>query len=80
MKIKTIERILKRTPLETRIKVTIQAHFLMEYGGTILMPLDENGNDLPEAVEDNKKCIEKAEPLLKAVLSDIEKWKADGCP
>ena len=80
MKSKIFEKILKEIPLETRIKTTIESHFIVEYGGTLLMPLDENGNDLPEAVEANKKCFEKAEPLIKAVLEDIEKWKKDGCP
>lgn len=80
MRNKLIEKILRETPLETRIKVTIQAHFLMQYGGTMLMPLDENGEDLPEAVEANRKCFEKSEPLLKAVLDHIKQWKDDGCP
>ncbi len=74
------DEILKKTPLEVRVKVSIEAYFLSEYGGTLLMPLDEDGDDIPEAVEANRKCFEKAEPLLKAVLDDIEQWKKDGCP
>lgn len=80
MRNKLIEKILKETPLETRVKVSIEAHFIAEYGGTFFMPLDENGNDISEAVEANRKCFEKAEPLLKAVLDDIKQWKKDGCP
>lgn len=75
-----IEKILRETPLETRIKITIQAYFLMEYGGTMLMPLDENGKDLPEALDANRKCMEKCNPLLKEVLNDIKQWKTDGMP
>jgi len=77
---KMFDKILKEIPLETRVTVTIQAHFLMEYGGTILMPLDENGEDLPEAVEANRKCMEKCNPLLKEVLNEIKQWKNDGMP
>jgi hypothetical protein len=77
---KTFNKILKEIPLETRVTVTIQAHFLMEYGGNMLMPLDKNGEDLPEAVEANIKCMEKCNPLLKEVLNEIKQWKKDGMP
>ena len=80
MRNKLIDKILKKTPLETRVKVSIEAYFIAEYGGTFFMPLDENGNDIPEAVEANRKCFEKSEPLLKAVLDHIKQWKDDGCP
>ena len=75
-----MDKLLKKMPLETRIKVSIEAHFIAEYGGYIFMPLDENGNDIPEAVEANRKCFEKAEPLIMAVLDDIKQWREDGCP
>jgi len=52
----------------------------MEYGGNMLMPLDKNGEDLPEAVEANIKCMEKCNPLLKEVLNEIKQWKKDGMP
>ena len=78
MRRKLIDKILKEIPLETRITVSIQSHFIVEHGGTMLMPLDENGEDLPEAVEANEKCYKLAEPLIKAVLKDIEEWKKDG--
>ena len=80
MRSKLIDKILRETRLETRITVTIEAYFIHKYGGTMLMPLDENGDDLPEAVEANKKCMEMAEPLLKEVLDRIKEWKLDGCP
>lgn len=80
MRSKFVDKILKETPLEIRIKVTIQAHFLREYGGALLMPLDENGEDLPQAVEANRKCMEKCEPLLRQVLDEIKGWKKDGMP
>lgn len=77
---KLIEKMLKEIPLETRVKVSIQSHFIVEHGGTMLMPLDENGNELPEAIKANKKCFELAEPLVNVVLKEIKKWKEDGCP
>jgi hypothetical protein len=80
MRSKLIDKLLKEIPLETRVRVSIQSHFIMEYGGTMLMPLDENGEDLQEAVEANEKCYKLAEPLIKSVLKDIEEWKKDGCP
>lgn len=80
MRSKLIDKILKEIPLETRVRVSIQSHFIVEHGGTMLMPLNENGEDLPEAVEANEKCYKLAEPLIKAVLKDIEQWKKDGCP
>jgi hypothetical protein len=59
MRNKLIEKILKETPLETRVKVSIEAYFIAEY---------------------DRKCFEKSEPLLKAVLDHIKQWKDDGCP
>lgn len=80
MRSKLIDKLLKEIPLETRVTVSIQAHFIVENGGTMLMPLDENGEDIPEAVEANERCYKLAEPLIKSVLKDIEEWKRDGCP
>ena len=76
----SIEDILRETPIETRLKVIIESHFIMEYGGTFFMPLDEDGNDIAEAIEVNEKCYKKAEPLLESVLEAIKEWKNDGCP
>jgi len=75
-----ISKILKETPLETRVKVTIQAHYLVENNCGFFMPLDENGDEIPEAVEAMDKALSKAEGLIKAVLDDIKEWKEDGCP
>ena len=75
-----VKNALKSIPIESRIRVTVMTHFLIKNGGGLFMPLDENGNDLPEAVELNNKCLKEAEPLIKELLDDIEKWKADGCP
>lgn len=80
MKNDIINKMLKEIPLETRVKVTIQSYFLTEFGGSIFMPLDENGDDIPEVVEANTKCYEMAKPLIEMVMEDIEKWKKDGSP
>ena len=74
---KRFREMVKQVPLSIRLEVTIQAFFLNEYGGAILMPLDENGNGLPEAVEANKKCIEKAAPLIRDVLDAVKQWEKD---
>jgi len=75
-----IKEYLKKSPLESRIKVTIQYWFLSEYGGTPFMPLDDNGEEIPEAVEANRICYEKAQPLIDMVMRKIEQWRKDGCP
>ena len=80
MRSEKITNILKKIPLETRIKTTIEAFFIAEFGGTFFVPIDEDGNELLEAVEANNKCFKKAEPLVKNVLKEIEDWKKDGCP
>lgn len=75
-----IKEIMKQTPLETRIKVTVQAHFLKENGGSFLIPLDENGDEIAEVVEHNEKILAKTQPLIDDILNDIKEWKADGSP
>lgn len=75
-----IDELLKETSLEARIKATIETYFIALYGGSILVPLDENGNELPEVVVKNNKYLNKAQPLIKHVIDDIKKWKQDGCP
>ena len=72
--------LLKNISLEIRIKVAIEAYFISKYGGSLIMPLDENGNDIPEVVEKNIKCLEKANPIINIVLDEIKKWKNNGCP
>ena len=68
----------KQIPLVTRITVALQAHFLHEGGGTFFMPMDEEGNDIPEAVAKNKECFDKAQPIIDLVLGTINDWKQDG--
>jgi hypothetical protein len=80
MRSEVLDRILKEIPLEIRLKVAIQAYFIAEEGGSFFMPLDENGNDLPEVVEKNEECFKKAKPIIDLVLKELEEWKKDGCP
>lgn len=44
------------------------------------MPLDENGNDIPEVIEKNNECLTKAKPIIELVMKELEMWKEDGCP
>ena len=75
-----ISDMLKEIPLETRVSVTIESYFIKEYGGYFFIPLDKDGNDIPEAVEANRICFEKSKELVKMILEDIEGWKKDGSP
>jgi hypothetical protein len=80
MRSKVLGRILKDIPLEVRLEIAIQAHFIYEGSGSFLIPLDINGNDIPEAVEHNQKCLDKAKPIIELVMNELEEWKKDGCP
>lgn len=74
------KKILKNIPLETRVRVSIQAHFIAENGGSLFLPIDENGNEDQDVIKANKVCLDKAQPLIDIILNDIKKWKEDGCP
>jgi hypothetical protein len=80
MKSEKLSEMFGKIPLDVRLKVAIQAHFIYEGGGSFLMPLDINGNDIPEAVEHNQKCLDKAKPIIELVMNELEEWKKDGCP
>ena len=40
--------------------ISIESYFISQYGGTFFVPLDEDGNDIPEAVKANKDCLKKS--------------------
>ena len=80
MKNNIIEKLMKETSLEVRITSTIQSYFIINHGGSLLIPIDENGNEPQEIIEINDQCIALAEPLLQMVLQDIKEWKEDDCP
>jgi hypothetical protein len=78
-----ISDILKRIPLEVRVKVTIESYLIIKHGGQMSLPVDKNGGDTPEAIEilaKNHKILEEHKDLVKWVLDDIKEWKEDGCP
>lgn len=70
----------KSIPLDVRLRVAIEAYFLVEGRGSLLMPLDENGNEIPEVVEHNRKCLDKAKPIIELVLKELRGWEEDGQP
>lgn len=72
-----IKKILRETSLEIRVKNAIEAHFIVKGGGTLISPLDENGNDIPSVVEANRKCLAESEELVTYILKVISKWKED---
>jgi hypothetical protein len=64
-------------PLEIRVEVAIQAHFIKENGGSMLVPLDKDGNDILEVTQINSKCLEMAQPIIDVVLEEIKEWKKE---
>lgn len=75
-----IEKIRKRTPIETRIKVAIEAYFIMKHGGSFFMPASEEGEEYEEICRINSVACEEAKPLIETVLKDIDQWVEDGMP
>lgn len=80
MRSEILEKILKETPLETRIKVAIEAFFIHTEGGSFFVPLNEKGEEDEEVMKRNSEIIKKAQPLLNSILKEIEEWRNDGCP
>lgn len=80
MKKEDFSKMFKSIPLDVRLKVAIETHFLVEGGGSLLMPLDENGNDIPEVVAKNQECLLKAKPILGIIQKELEGWERDGRP
>lgn len=80
MRKEDFSKMFKSIPLDVRLKVAIEAYFLVEGGGSLLMPLDENGNDIPEVVEPNQTCLDKAKPILDIIKQELEGWERDGRP
>lgn len=69
--------ILRRVPLEVRIRVAVEAYFLNQKGGSFFVPVDETGEPLPELVEHNRRILEETEELIDLLLREIRKWKKD---
>jgi len=77
---KTIDDLTFKASLEIRVKVTIQSHFILEKGGSLLVPVDENGDLNQELMKINYEACKEAKPLVDMVLQHIKEWKKDGCP
>lgn len=73
-----ISDLTKNIPLETRLKVDIQAFFIDEYGGSFFIEHNENGEEIKN--HNNVLAFEKAHPLIKTIMETIKEWKEDGCP
>ncbi len=73
-------KILKEIPLKTRLLVSLECHFLYKNGGTPFIPLDKDGEELPEAIEANRKALEGFEEIRDLVNDRIDEWIADGKP
>ena len=77
---KIISDIMKSIPLETRIKVTIESHFIMKHGGSFFMPASEEGEEYEEICRINGEALKEAQPLIDSVMENIKSWKEDGMP
>jgi len=77
---KKLKDLKTRVPLETRLKVCVQAHFLSKEGLFLGVPCDSKGEPIKEAMEERERVLKKAEPLIDMILKDVKRWKDDGCP
>jgi len=76
-----LERIRKTIPIETRIRVALQAHFIYQMGGDMFIHHNEKG----EEIEDGNTTIQviagkQADELAPMILKEIEGWVKHGCP
>ena len=73
-----IKDLLKNTPLDIRLKVSIQSYFLMKYGGSFFIHHDEEGNEYVD--DETKLALEESRILEEKLLRVIEIWELDGSP
>lgn len=71
---------LKQIPLESRVRVAIDSHFIRKYGGSLFIPASEEGEEYDEIMKRNGIAHEEAKSLIDIVLKEIEGWKEDGMP
>lgn len=72
-----IKKMRKKIPLETRIRVDIEAFFIPELGGSFLIRLNKNGTESKIDMKKNQKCWNKAKILTDILLTTIEEWEND---
>lgn len=80
MRSEIFDRVLKNIPLETRLKVAIEAYFVVKYGGSFFVPLDNDGQGNAEVIQRKRECLEKVQPVIDLVFEEIKQWKLDGKP
>lgn len=80
MRSKKFDDLVKKVPLEIRIEVTVQSHFLHHNGGTMFMPADESSPEYALAYEANRKALQGSSELIKELLDAVKEWKEAGCP
>jgi hypothetical protein len=77
---KSFDKILKSIPLETRIEVVIEGHFIVKHKGSFLIPASEKGEEYEAIMKANGKAYEEAKPIIDMVKQVIQEWREDGCP
>ena len=71
---------MKKIPIETKVKVAIENHFIHKLGGSLFMPASEEGEEYDEIMRINALAQKEAQPIIDIVLREIEKWKENGMP
>lgn len=69
--------ILKRVPLEDRIRIVVEVYALGKCGGSVFVPLGEDGEPNREVENINCKILKETEELLDLLLTEIREWKKD---
>ncbi len=69
----------KDIPLEIRIQVAIEAHYLVNHWGDVF-PLNKETQEMMSRNERQDAVLEMAKPLVDDVLKTIKIWRQDGCP
>jgi hypothetical protein len=76
----SIKNLIKSIPLETRIKVNVEAYFVRKAGCSMIIPVDENGEPDKALYEATNKAVMDAQPLIDLIMEEIEGWRKDGEP
>ena len=76
----SIKEISKRIPIKNRIEIGIQAYFVMKNGGSLIMPINEQGEEYKIINRINQASFREAEPIIDIVMKAINGWIEDGMP
>lgn len=72
-----LDLLFEEIELSINLKVSIQNYFLQKGGGSILVPINNQGESYSDLVDINDECFEEAEPIVKIVLEELEEFKKE---